>query len=158
MRIFRPLLHATKTEILGYAKEQNISFREDSTNTDIDYQRNYLRHEVLPRFETINPEYRRALVNFIDYTEELKSWIDTEVERFLGGKNEFSAQHFAELSPFLRKEIIRYLYEKANNGTVGLSEGNIGEIERFIKTAEGGTEKQLGKLTLRKSKNNIYCV
>jgi tRNA(Ile)-lysidine synthase TilS/MesJ len=135
--IFRPLLHATKTEILGYAKEQHISFREDSTNIDTDYQRNYLRHEVLPKFETINTDYRSAITNFIEYTEELKSWIDNEVEKFLGEKNEFSALEFAKHPPFFQKEIIRYLYEKANNGTVGLSEGSIEEIQRFVLMASG---------------------
>lgn len=81
--IFRPLLPCSKAEIHLYAQQQNITFREDSTNTDIRYQRNYMRHEVLPRFEYINREYRQALSNFIDYSEDLKSWIDGEVELFL---------------------------------------------------------------------------
>lgn len=154
-KILRPLLNISKEEIRAYAGENNILFREDSTNTDTDYQRNYLRHEILPKFETINPEYRRALSNFIDYTEELKSWIDAEVKKFLGGKCEFSAQLFAEQSPFFQKEIVRYLYETTNNGTVGLSEGNIEEILRFITTAEGGTQKEVHGLFLSKQRQVI---
>ena len=120
--IFRPLLSFSKEEIRLYVKLQNISFREDSTNTDTDYQRNYLRHELLPKFETINPEYRRAITNFIEYSEELKNWIDAQVDVFLGGKNEFSAELFAGESVFFQREIIRALYERANRGTIGLSE------------------------------------
>ena len=78
------MLEASKSEIRDYATRENIGFREDSTNTDTDYQRNYLRHEVLPKFETINTDYRSAITNFIEYSEELKSWIDNEVEKFLG--------------------------------------------------------------------------
>ena len=77
--LFRPLLSFTKSEILEYARKQDISYREDSSNTDTTYQRNKLRHDILPKFAEINPEYRRAIENFIEYTQELKSWIDEEV-------------------------------------------------------------------------------
>ena len=81
--IFRPLLHVPKSEILDYAQVNNIDYREDSTNQDTDYLRNHLRHRILPEFERINPEYRRAIENYIEYTEELKPWIDNEVKLFL---------------------------------------------------------------------------
>jgi tRNA(Ile)-lysidine synthase len=153
--IFRPLLSLSKEGIVAYANEHHLPFREDSTNIDTRYQRNYMRHEVLPRFEYINPEYRQALSNFIDYSEELKSWIDGEVEKFLGEKKEFSAFEFAKQPPFFQKEIIRYIYEKANNGTVGLSEGSIEEIQRFVLMASGWTEKSLQNLILKKRNQKI---
>ena len=81
--IFRPLLSLTKSEILDYAREYSIIYREDSSNAETDYQRNYIRHEILPKFEHINPEYRRTISSFIEYTEDLKSWIDDEVRVFL---------------------------------------------------------------------------
>jgi tRNA(Ile)-lysidine synthase len=153
--IFRPLLSVAKSEILEYAKEKSIAYREDSSNADTDYQRNHLRRNILPEFEEINPEYRRAITNFIDYTEELKSWIDDEIRLFLTDVSSFSVKEFEKKSPFFQKEIIRYLYEKSNHGTVGLSERNIEEMVRFIREAEGGTEKILGKLYLTKSKSVI---
>jgi tRNA(Ile)-lysidine synthetase-like protein len=153
--IFRPLLSLTKEEIITYAKEKDIVYREDSSNADTDYLRNHLRQNILPEFEKINPEYRRAITNFICYTEELKGWIDEEVSIFLGNTWSFSVEQFEKKSPFFQKEIIRYLYEKANDGTVGLSEGNIEEIVRFILIANGGTEKKLGELVLKKKKNQV---
>ena len=145
-RVYRPLLRITKSAILEYAREKHIDYREDATNASTEYQRNYLRHEVLPLFEKVNPEYRRALSNLIDYTEELQSWIDREVERFLGGGASFSVSDFEAVSLFFQKEIVRYLYESANSGTIGLTEGNIEEVLRYILTANGGTKKELGKL------------
>ena len=52
-KILRPLLEYSKAEIIKYAKENNIKYREDSSNTDIKYVRNYIRHEILPRLEEI---------------------------------------------------------------------------------------------------------
>jgi tRNA(Ile)-lysidine synthase len=46
--IIRPLLFATKNEIIAYANEKHLSWREDSSNQTNDYSRNLLRHEVLP--------------------------------------------------------------------------------------------------------------
>jgi len=53
--IIRPLLFATRAMIIDCAIAQKISWREDSSNLSIDYQRNFLRHEVIPRLQQINP-------------------------------------------------------------------------------------------------------
>ena len=154
--LFRPLLHIPKSEILEYAREKNISHREDLSNTDTDYLRNHLRINILPEFAKINPEYRKSLENFIEYSEELKDWIDGEISSFLSDKESFSVRDFEKKSPFFQKEIVRYLYEKANGGTIWLSEGNIEEMLRYIIMANGGTSKEIGKLRFMKKWNTIF--
>lgn len=52
MNIARPLIEYSKKDIRNYAKEHNLIFFEDETNTDTSYKRNFLRHEVIPKFET----------------------------------------------------------------------------------------------------------
>lgn len=79
IHIFRPLLSFSKSEILAFAREKNIPFREDATNDDTEFQRNFLRHEILPKFEQINPGYRRAITNFLEYVSEHKSVQDEEI-------------------------------------------------------------------------------
>jgi tRNA(Ile)-lysidine synthase len=155
VQIIRPLLGVTKREILEYAREKHIEYREDSSNMSTDYQRNHLRLEVLPRFEKINPEYRQSIQNFIEYTEELKLWIDSEIAKFLWERKSFSVKDFGEKSSFFQREIIRYIYEHVNSGTIGLSQGNIKELLRFINTANGGTEKKIGNLMLTKRESKI---
>lgn len=152
---FRPLLSISKSEILEYAQMKNIDYREDSSNMSPEYQRNHIRHMILPHATKINPEYREALKNFIEYSEELKRWIDREVWTFVSDSQNFHVKDFEKQSLFFQKEVIRYLYERANHGTVGLSEGNIEELRRYILTASGATEKHLGELKLRKKRGNI---
>ena len=55
--IARPLLWATKETILEYASENNIQFREDSSNNSDKYSRNFIRHQIVPAFESINPQF-----------------------------------------------------------------------------------------------------
>jgi tRNA(Ile)-lysidine synthase len=45
--IKRPLLSASKNDIIEYAKKHNLAWRDDSTNSDDNYLRNYLRNNVL---------------------------------------------------------------------------------------------------------------
>lgn len=53
--IFRPLLSITKVEILQYAQGKGIVYGEDSTNMDTTYDRNRIRHDIIPVLESLNP-------------------------------------------------------------------------------------------------------
>lgn len=57
--IIRPLLHVSKAEILSYAHAHDIRWREDSTNSDLHYLRNYIRKIVMPKLSS--PDRRRLL-------------------------------------------------------------------------------------------------
>ena len=55
-KVIRPFLTLSKEEITNYLVENNIDFRDDSTNEDISFKRNYLRLEILPMLrKNINP-------------------------------------------------------------------------------------------------------
>ena len=153
--ILRPLLDTSKTEILKKLEKESIPYRLDSTNTDDIYLRNHLRLNIINEFERINPEYRKNMASFMKYMSELGEFIDSQVEIFLRGESSFMVDDFQILSPFLQRETIRYIYEHANNGTIGLSEGGIAEIVRFIGDKGNYTKKQLGKLCLEKKNGKV---
>jgi tRNA(Ile)-lysidine synthase len=60
-RIIRPLLFATRAQVLEYARKQGIAFREDSSNVSDKYLRNRIRHHVLPALREINPSLEQAM-------------------------------------------------------------------------------------------------
>lgn len=53
-KIIRPLLFATRDEIIQYAADHQITWREDISNQTDDYQRNFIRHQVIPQLKRIN--------------------------------------------------------------------------------------------------------
>ncbi len=61
-KYIRPLLCATRTEIEDYLNNRNIRVRTDSSNTDIRFLRNRVRHELLPYLRTYNPSISDRLV------------------------------------------------------------------------------------------------
>ena len=154
--ILRPLLSVAKKDILSQLHKENILYRIDSTNGDAVYLRNHLRLNIISEFERINPEYRKNLSALMQYMSELHYFIDSQVFVFLEWKLSFGTENFQVLSPFLQREVIRYLYQQANSGTIGLSEWGIAEIIRFIWDKGNYTRKELGKLYLEKKNFRVY--
>lgn len=68
--IIRPLLFAKRTEIETYVKENNIPYREDSSNAETKYMRNAIRHKIIPEFEKMNPSFLNTAAHA---TEVLKA-------------------------------------------------------------------------------------
>ncbi|MGH7951389.1 MAG: tRNA lysidine(34) synthetase TilS [Limisphaerales bacterium] len=58
IRIIRPLLNLTKSELRDFARENKIQFREDATNFSNDFLRNRVRNELLP---LLKKKYQPAL-------------------------------------------------------------------------------------------------
>lgn len=48
VRILRPMLNITRAEILEYAKVQQLSWIEDCSNQNLDFDRNFIRQRVMP--------------------------------------------------------------------------------------------------------------
>lgn len=59
--IYRPLLNYTKQQILSQLKAQGQQFVTDSTNTDVHYKRNRIRHNILPEFQQLNPQFVQSI-------------------------------------------------------------------------------------------------
>lgn len=70
--ILRPLLGMSKKQIYAYAKAHMLEWREDSTNDDLKYSRNYIRKKIIPRFpaESIN-KWSQIITNTVDIVDEV---------------------------------------------------------------------------------------
>jgi tRNA(Ile)-lysidine synthase len=62
LEVHRPLLPVWREEIIAYAQEHRVKFREDASNQDRKFLRNRIRHDVLPLLsKTLERDVRRAL-------------------------------------------------------------------------------------------------
>lgn len=69
-KIIRPLLPFSREEILKYAEENIIAWREDSSNASNKYLRNKIRHDLVPILKEINPNFLNAFQKTQSYLQE----------------------------------------------------------------------------------------
>jgi len=69
-KIVRPLLPFTKQQIINYAVEKQLNWREDTSNQSDKYERNKIRLAVIPTLKTINP---KLLHNLYKNTTQLRA-------------------------------------------------------------------------------------
>ncbi|MGQ8337964.1 tRNA lysidine(34) synthetase TilS [Sunxiuqinia sp. A32] len=91
-KIIRPLLFANRIQIMNFASSAQISFREDSSNEELVYQRNLIRHKIIPLFEEINPAFRKNLNRTASILRETESIyqqkIEEEIDRIIVDNND----------------------------------------------------------------------
>jgi tRNA(Ile)-lysidine synthase len=79
--VIRPLLFATRAEITAFATEQNIMYREDSSNSQLKYTRNRIRHTVIPDMERVNPGVLDAITDTIHHLASSAEIVDRYISQ-----------------------------------------------------------------------------
>lgn len=75
-QIVRPLLFATKEAIKHYASENNLTYREDSSNQEVKYKRNFIRHNIIPELKKLNPSLEETFSNSIHYFKQSNAIVE----------------------------------------------------------------------------------
>ena len=78
--IFRPLLNFSRAELLQYAQQQKLEWVEDDSNKDIEFDRNFLRREILPAIESRWPNYRSSWQKSLQLITEADALLDELAE------------------------------------------------------------------------------
>lgn len=118
----RPLLFATRAEIESYAALHQIAWREDRSNVTDDYQRNFIRHQIIPRLKKINPSLeetfrsssQRMLEEVQILNDEFETWsaknVLTEGRLIKIRKTGIAAHSAARLDKLLRPYGFNYAH------------------------------------------------
>ena len=115
--LWRPLLNISRQEIELYAKNNNLSFVEDPTNSNPAYTRNYLRHYWLPEIENKIPHFAKQIQSNIKQLQHALAIIDEVAEQDLQAVSvnlhTIDLCKWALLSAPRRLEVL-YLFIKSN--------------------------------------------
>jgi tRNA(Ile)-lysidine synthase len=111
VRILRPLLEVPRAQIVEYARRHRLEWVEDESNAMLDFDRNYLRHEVLPRVAARFPAYRqtwlRASRNFADASELADALARIDAEGALAGAG-LRIERLRELGAVRARNLLRW--------------------------------------------------
>lgn len=112
-KLIHPMLFAGREEIQTYALDNNIIFREDSSNQKTNYRRNKIRHHILPELEKIQPGFKQILSgNILKLQSAEKIYrrhIDEVRKQVLEEKKELARIHIKKVLDLAEPET--YLFE-----------------------------------------------
>ena len=78
MRMIRPMLGCSREVIIAYLQSRNLSWREDTTNADLAYRRNAIRHEILPAMRRhLNPNLDAAFLRCAMLAQEDEAYLQS---------------------------------------------------------------------------------
>lgn len=120
-RLIRPLLCCSKREILGYCAENGIEYIFDSTNDDTVYTRNYIRHELMPRLEHLNPSYLDAAARLCSSAREDSEYLGRLADDFIAAHAESGAiptPALNEAAPPISSRALIRLYSRISSATL----------------------------------------
>ncbi len=80
----RPLLGFSRQQLVTYAKKEGLSWLEDSSNSDISFDRNFLRQQVIPLLAQRWPSLGRTLSRSASHCAEAQQLIDAMAQQDLG--------------------------------------------------------------------------
>jgi len=81
--LWRPLLALPRTHLLEYAHAHALRWIEDPSNTESRFDRNYLRHEVMPRLTARWPHAAARLAHVATLQAEAQELLDLDTKRLL---------------------------------------------------------------------------
>ncbi len=107
VKLIRPLLDHPKKFLRLYAKAKKIKFREDASNASVDFQRNRIRHEVVPTLKAIQPGFDATISRTMEIVSSESNFVLATALEWVGSKHRtpFGDLHIAVQRVCLRLQI-----------------------------------------------------
>ena len=80
--IIRPLLCVTHADTLAYCEQHHLVPLEDTSNSDLQFLRNRIRHEFLPLLTELNPGIRETLLRNAETMRVDFAWIEDQIDAY----------------------------------------------------------------------------
>jgi len=94
--IIRPILTVSKDEILSYLGKKKISFRTDSSNLSNEYERNFLRNEIIPALkEKLNVQLDNTLLKSSKVFRSISAALEKQIEAIIMDAVEFKGKQLS---------------------------------------------------------------
>ena len=157
--IVRPLIEVERSEVQQFLLDRGIAWREDSTNSSLQFARNRIRRELLPQLaREWNPAIGETLANTADWALAEEAWWDAEIDRL-------ACQHFttsqnaillrAGVLPALplavARRLVRRAMELVKGDLRGIDFGHIRSVMDLARSTEGHGRLQAPGLDIFRS-------
>ncbi|MFA9290163.1 MAG: tRNA lysidine(34) synthetase TilS [Solirubrobacteraceae bacterium] len=99
-KVVRPLLTYAKSDILYYAKQKKIDWREDVSNEKTIYKRNFIRHKIIPELLLLNTDFLNNFKKSVTILKENNELVEEYIKKI---KSEITHKNGALISISIKK-------------------------------------------------------
>jgi tRNA(Ile)-lysidine synthetase-like protein len=140
-RVLRPLIALARSDVLAYLAERGIPFRTDSTNSDIRYLRNRIRHRLVPCLDTFFPQWRTTLFRMAETQRLIADFFSVELARRVAWQWDGAAlwldeRVFFALPLILREEALFEAVDMLADRTVRDHAGTFNSVHEKVSTTK----------------------
>jgi tRNA(Ile)-lysidine synthase len=146
--IIRPFLKIHRNDLEIYLEEKDISFRDDSSNSDKKYLRNRIRHELIPHLETYNPNVKKCLQEMSGIAREEDSLLSQMVRdifnqksRFLEGNEKnivWGIDDFQSYPSALRQRLVREIFCRITGNMQAITAHHVQQVINLFNSPKPG--------------------
>lgn len=111
--IYRPLLAVTREDIEGYCISNGLIANNDSSNFDINYKRNFIRHKIMPLVKEVNYTAEKSIVSLAKLAISQNAIVDEYlkiIERDLFSDAKILTEKFKNLSEDVMQKLVYNLF------------------------------------------------
>ena len=151
VRMVRPLLERDREDILGFLERRGQPYREDSSNRNLRYDRNWVRHHLIPDMRTrLNPALIPTLGRSARLFQEVGEFLENEGRKAFescretqdhrAGEVRLKVETLLGLAPALRKEVIRHAVKTCKGD---LRDLGLDHVDRVLGLASGRSGRRI---------------
>ena len=166
--LVRPFLDIPKKDIENYAADKELNFISDKSNEDINFDRNFIRNEIIPSIKKRWPKFNHNIKKFISNANESYEIVNNQT------KIDFSAVSSSKKDQIFLSKLIAFPKNRQKNiiifwiDTLNLNPPNgkvLNEIvDKFVFAAKDkdptffwGTKEKKGSVCLKIKKDNLIA-
>ncbi len=155
---YRPLLQLSKLDLEGYVRSAGLAWREDSTNSDTEIARNFLRRELLPS-DHATPKLAALMSRLSEVNQRIEQEMDRMVEKNRNGqKIVFDRAFLQRQSLETISELIATAIRNLEPG-LQLDKKHLKELAHAAKTSRAGIKRDVGgRLSLEVERGTVAVV
>lgn len=137
--LIRPLLDAPRSEIEAWVESEGVSYRNDITNDQTKYSRNFIRHEIVPLIKKINPGAIEAVSGMTLLLRKDEEFIQKTVAKMYikvvvneaSSKVVFDRNIFLDMASAVRTRLLKHAYAKLTGSIAGINRDQILKIDNM---------------------------
>ncbi|HXV60838.1 MAG TPA: tRNA lysidine(34) synthetase TilS [Vicinamibacteria bacterium] len=158
--IIRPLLEARRSDVEEFLHDRGLTYRQDSSNQDLRFARNRVRHMLLPELRRhFNPRVVEALAGAAALLQDDEGWMERLTADALGelaretddGALVLDVSPLAHHSDAMKRRIVRQALSRVRGHLRNVGRAHVDQVLSLLADGKSGRELHLPGVLVRRS-------